>query len=77
MDNPDKTIRWIAWLLLVVGASVGVVFTTVGAMYFYDYLRCTNSSCYELLIGPAIASVMATPAFAFAALVLVYFIFWG
>lgn len=68
LDNPAKIHKWTGWLLLAIGGGIGIVYSIFGAVTFYDYLRCTNSSCYELLMGPAIASVMATPAFAFAAL---------
>jgi len=59
----------IAWLFIIIGTLLGVVFLTLVVSLYKDYLRCKfGETCIEMLIGPAIFSLFSTPCWALSSL---------
>ena len=58
----------IAWLLLVLGSLSGLWFLALLFYFFAAYSLCEGSSCHELLMGPAVASLFGAPSWAASSL---------
>ena len=59
----------IAWLFIIIGTLLGLLFLTLVVSLYLDYLRCTyGETCFDMLTGPAVFSLMSTPCWALSSL---------
>lgn len=58
----------IAWLLLVLGLLSGLWSLALLFYFFAHYFLCEGTSCHELLMGHAVASLFGAPSWAASSL---------
>jgi|TARA_Y100001968_G_scaffold223092_1_gene205835 hypothetical protein len=49
-------------------AAAGIWFLGLLIYFYFLYVQCSGKACWELLMGPAIASLYGTPCWALASL---------
>ncbi len=64
----NSTHQKVMTVLYLVSALSGMGFFGLLIYFYVLYLQCSGTACWELLIGPAIASLSGTPFCVFAAL---------
>ena len=65
MESRHRKFVTVFYLLF---ATAGILYLGLLIYFYFLYVQCSGNGCWELLMGPAVASLFGTPFWALASL---------